>query len=179
MLYMRCFIGIPIPENICQELERKTQELRDRNPTTSLALQPPANFHITVLFLGEIPDESVPEIVSTLGRLKNKVIRVSTGPIRSFTHDDKTSIFVSIHGADELHDLHNEATRLFGSPVTGKENNPYIPHITLARMKGETSPLVMPNLLQFTWEARTLILYKSTHTPRGSQYTPLNTTPLQ
>src|SRR5258708_14367603 len=60
---MRLFCGIDLPEDIRERLERLLMHLR---PAAHLKWSPVYNLHITLKFIGEWPEEKLPQLEAAL-----------------------------------------------------------------------------------------------------------------
>ena len=60
---MRLFVGLDLPEEVVRRLEELLEELR---PAARIAWSPPANLHVTTKFIGEWPEERLPELEKAL-----------------------------------------------------------------------------------------------------------------
>ena len=66
---MRCFIAIPIPEEVLQTLVEVQNKLGKSK--TKLKLVDPENIHITVRFLGDLSEEDI----EATKKLMQKILR--------------------------------------------------------------------------------------------------------
>lgn len=62
---LRCFIGLPLPRHCQQTLERLTGELSSRL-ASRITWTRPENAHLTLKFLGNVPDEDIPQLAAAL-----------------------------------------------------------------------------------------------------------------
>jgi 2'-5' RNA ligase len=53
---MRAFLALPLPDTICDALERLQESIPGGN------LIPPENFHLTLAFLGEQPEHALEDL---------------------------------------------------------------------------------------------------------------------
>ena len=63
---MRLFTGLDLPENVVGNLEELVRVLK---PAAPVAWTPPSNLHITTKFIGEWPEDRLPELQRALGAL--------------------------------------------------------------------------------------------------------------
>jgi 2'-5' RNA ligase len=132
---MRLFTGLSIPPPILQTLTALLEQLR---PTAPLNWSPPENLHITLKFIGNWPEDRLPELRQTLetvpqpGNIEIDIAGFGYFPNPHHPH----SFFAGIHVGPQLASL---AAAIEGSLVKigcPPENRPYTPHLTLARIKG-------------------------------------------
>ena len=64
---MRAFLGIPIPGQLAEELSNRISSLRKASP--GITWVRPENYHITMLFLGEIDDAEVARVSAAIDSL--------------------------------------------------------------------------------------------------------------
>ncbi|MVO86149.1 RNA 2',3'-cyclic phosphodiesterase [Streptomyces sp. p1417] len=138
---MRLFAAVLPPEPIADELARFAGALHTVRGVDPDAVRwtDRANWHFTLAFMAEVPDESVPDLA---GRLRRSARR--TAPfrlsLRGGGHFGGRALWVGAGGAvPELRILAGRAgaaARKAG--VTMEEHRAYRPHLTLARSRGET-----------------------------------------
>lgn len=62
---LRCFIGLPLPPHCQHTLERLTGELSSRLASRITWVRP-ENAHLTLKFLGDVPEEDIPQLAAAL-----------------------------------------------------------------------------------------------------------------
>jgi 2'-5' RNA ligase len=182
---MRLFTGLDVPGEVEARLDRLLHELR---PAADIHWSPITNLHITTKFIGEWPEDRLPELIAKLRDAVPKpgVLQISVRGVGWFPNPHQPRVlFAAIQAPQGLVDLAgttDAATAELGVPV---EERRYSPHLTLARIKG-ASPLALlrqaiarQESLDFgTFDATSFYLYKSEPGPRGSVYTKLSEFPL-
>lgn len=184
----RIFIAINLPENIKKELssfQKKWPELPCRWIKKD-------NLHITLVFLGYLRDEELPEILKMVREvsLKNEPFflnlkRVDYGPI-----DKKSPRMVWVEGekSQELgklqEDLKNSLARL-SSELKREEGRGYIPHITLGRLRQwefrQIEPEERPEIqedINLSFKVNSIEVMESQLKREGAEYTVLESAPL-
>lgn len=139
---MRLFIAVQPPPVVLDAVEHAVAPLRPSNP--ALRWAPREQWHVTLTFLGEVPDGAVPALERRLGRVagRHAPFPVELGGGGRF---GRRVLFASVRSAD--HRLHrlaegtDAAARRIGVDV---ETRPLRPHLTLARARDEVDlrPLV-------------------------------------
>ena len=181
---MRLFTAIDLPENVRQHLARAAESLRAHPALKDFSWTKPENLHITLKFLGDIPDAAVPNLKSGLARLvvpemtltpSHFLVLPGQGPARVLA--------INIAGdAEPLAKLFAQIESAVQPLGVHRESRPYKPHITLARIRRPTrqltaktlAKLVNPSLLPApTFPANTFTLYQSQLNPKGAIYTPI------
>ena len=180
---MRLFIAIDIPPEITKKIIPLQKTLADTH--ADIAWVYPANYHITVKFLGETDDAFLPEITARMSRAAAEVpafpLEVEgldklpeKGPARVII----SRILSPDHRMTKLHRLLDSAIGGMGLPM---DTRVLVPHLTLGRVRSNHGinrllRLVEKHDLDFfgAFPAATATLYASALTPQGSQYTALH-----
>ncbi|HLJ16619.1 MAG TPA: RNA 2',3'-cyclic phosphodiesterase [Bryobacteraceae bacterium] len=183
---MRLFVGLDLPASV----KSKLSELLDRlRPAARLKWSPVSNLHLTTKFIGEWPEQKLPEMVTALQSVSVPAQGLAIG-IRGLgwfpnPHHPRV-LWAGVIAPPALVALAratDQATAELGVPV---EERDYSPHLTLARIKDPTpltalqqavAKLASVDCGQFTPTA--FYLYHSKTGPSGSVYTKLAEFPLQ
>jgi 2'-5' RNA ligase len=192
---MRCFIGLPLPEEYQQKLQDLIKIWKPRLQSR-LSWTKPGNWHMTLKFLGEIPNEAVEPIVQALGESLGKSFILQAGNGGFFPNQFRPRvIWVGVHqGGEACRALAREVEQrlaLLGQSVwpgqldwSGRppEARAFTPHLTVARIKearpDPPDPLgeLLDALHAAKWpEARMdrVVLWASQLTPAGPHYRPM------
>jgi len=175
---MRLFVALDLPQSIVENLTRLLDRLR---PTAPIQWSPPENLHITTKFIGQWPDERLPEVIGALAAMQPRPpFPVHIRKVGFFPNPHSPRVFWCGVEAPALGDLANatdQAAAALGIPA---EKRPFSPHLTLARIKERLSlqPLretiaSMPSLEFGSFEASRFFLYRSQPLRTGSVYTRL------
>ncbi len=183
---MRLFIAALISEEVRDALAQAREALQRAAHDRALRWVAPENYHITLLFLGEQPEERVPHIVQAMAAARAGVppFEVGVQGLGIFPNWNRPHVLWAgaQQGAAELTRI---ATALERSLLPTPSGKPFHPHITLARLKtpcrdadGLKKRLfdAVQRLLpaEFgAFELRAISLMHSTLTPDGSIYTEL------
>jgi len=184
---MRLFTAIQLPPPTYTRLSRILETLRTHpRLKESASFTPPHNLHITLKFIGEVPDDIVPLLVTSLRtlviptmpfNLDRFLVLPGQGPAR-------------VLAANVTRDL-NPITKLFQQiesacqPLgVSREGREYKPHVTLARFRRPNKmlaarpliPMIDPALLPApAFTANTFTLFQSKLDPAGAIHTPVAT----
>jgi 2'-5' RNA ligase len=165
---MRLFIGLPIPAELSSTLARHARTI----PLAKARWTTPDNFHLTLVFLGEVAEERLPSIKNELEELD-----FSPFPIRFTNLNTFPRAGVLIAEVDPTHRLlHLQAQIVSRMARCGfaPEERPYHPHITLARFHGSLrfseSQRTLSSSLRRSFSADTINLYRSNLSPNGPHY---------
>jgi len=181
---MRLFIGIDLPPEVIANLEGLLQRLK---PSAQINWSPPRNLHITTKFIGEWPEERMAELKSALAMLPARPpINIAIQKLGFFPNPHAPRVFwAGIHAGDDLASLARETEEALAPLGIAKEQRPYSPHLTLARIKtpGKQPALLqavakLPSLDFGSFVAGRFYLYQSRTAPTGSVYTKLAEFPL-
>ena len=189
---MRIFIGIDLDPEIRGRISRFLEGVQGFAADARWVR--PESLHITLKFIGEQTPERVEAIAERLRRVKGGEFEIRSGGYGFFPTAKAPRVFwIGIHAGPQLAELAGSidvATAELGIP---REDRPYSPHLTLARVGGRSgSPkwrkgdapnttfavlekrLAAMGEIDFgTMTAREFILYQSQLSPKGSQYTKL------
>lgn len=175
---MRTFIAIDLDKTLKETLEGLI--CRFRRQGGDIRWVKPEGMHLTLKFLGEIGEETVAKVMSSLGVVasRHKPFRLIFRGTGTFPPGHKARVlWVGIEESPDLkalqEDLEREMERL-GFP--GEERG-FHPHMTLGRVKASLG--LQPLLQEFGKEAATifgeteaacLTFFQSTLKPTGAEY---------
>ncbi len=136
---MRLFAGIDLPEEVRENLERLLTQLR---PSAHLKWSPVYNLHLTLKFIGEWPEDKLPQLEDALRSVAQRpAIPVDVRGLGWFPNARNPRVFwVAIHGGDALAALAQDSNAALEPLGIAKETRAFAPHLTLARIK-EPAPL--------------------------------------
>ncbi|MDI6884364.1 MAG: RNA 2',3'-cyclic phosphodiesterase [Hadesarchaea archaeon] len=175
---VRAFIGIDIDEAVRQKLVAAQGQLAATG--AQLKLVEAQNIHVTVKFLGEIPDDKISTVAEAL-------VRGAAGTGQFDVRVKGIGVFPNPHyirviwagvdeGRDEVIDLQRKIDRELG-PLGFRPERGFVPHLTIARVKTAKQK---ERLAAFVKEmadaefgvtrAQAVELKQSTLTPKGPIY---------
>jgi 2'-5' RNA ligase len=184
---MRLFIAVELPDPVRLHLASLVETLRalpKLKQTASFAQ--PDTLHITLKFLGDIPDDRVPLLVASL-----RMLPIPDMPVN-------IDRFLVLPGQGPARVLAANVTRDLG-PITflfhllesacqplgvSRERRDFKPHITLARFRRPTSNLTAQTLIRMIdpsllpappFTATGFTLFQSTLEPAGAVHAPVAT----
>jgi 2'-5' RNA ligase len=168
---MRLFLGLPIPPELAQALTRLTRAIElPKGRRTA-----PENIHLTLVFLGEVAEPTLPLIEHELSELNFAPLQLKLASLNTFPRAGV--LFAEVEPARPLLQLQAKVAagmaRCGFAPEDPKVR-PYHPHITLARFHGplwlNKSQHALPPSLQRSFTADTVNLYRSNLTSSGPHY---------
>ncbi len=167
---MRLFIALEFSE----ELKAYFKDLQDRLPKDTIKASYPKDYHLTLLFLGEVEENRLEEIKKILSRITFKEITIETTAIGFFPNENSPRVlWLGLKENKELMALQRQIATSFHEYTDGKQ---FHPHITLARIH------IIKDRQEFQEKMKTIqlktqkqainkfSLIKSTLTPPGPLY---------
>lgn len=136
----------------------------------------PADYHITLRFIGDVDGAIAREIDAELARIVAPAFDLRIARIGSFGRERPRAIVALIEPSaplDRLQAEHEATMRRLGLAA---EPRKFTPHITLARLKGVNAAAVVPYLSgvsvfpRRTFRARRVALYSSRTSRGGGPY---------
>ena len=179
---LRTFIAVDVPAPIKLELERFEKELKKSG--TDVSWVKPERVHLTLKFLGNVPEEAISDIKEAL-----REVAASSAPMRlqpagcgAFPSLKKMRVvWVGLRGDDApLRTLQNKVEAALLPLGFEPEDRPFRAHLTLGRVKGkrnlhslQEALLARQDFKAEAFDVTELVLYKSDLRPEGPLYTPL------
>lgn len=180
---MRLFTGLSLAPKAHQQAGNILTELR---PSASLRWSPPANLHITTAFIGSWEENRLDGLRTALAGVPNpEPIPVSITGFGYFPNPHHpTHLFLAVRNVPALAALAANTEAALAGLGHPRENRPYHPHVTLARIAGENITQLrfqiasMQNIFPLeVFEATAFHLYESRPAPHGSEYTVIGSFP--
>jgi RNA 2',3'-cyclic 3'-phosphodiesterase len=181
---MRLFTGLDLPPEVVRTLDALLDRLR---LAARIKWSPPANLHVTTRFIGEWPEERLPDLRAALARLPSQApIPIHIRRLGFFPNPHSPRVFwAGVEASPDLAALAAATDRALEPLGLKPESRPFSPHLTLARIK-EPVPLqklretiaALPTLDFGSFTADRFFLYQSRPGPAGSVYTKLAELPL-
>ena len=183
---IRAFIAFDTPAPIKEAMSQTQSRLKEFK--AEVRWEPPAKFHATIKFLGDVQDEMVPPVTRQIEMVVARfppfnVVYCSMGVFP--TKRRPRVIWIGCEDADGviigLKQALDTALRPHGFPV---EERPFHPHITLGRVNGERgitdllSNLESLNFTPLSARVERILLMKSRLKPQGSEYSIVTSIPL-
>jgi 2'-5' RNA ligase len=188
---MRLFVALEIPEAVRRELARRVAALRDRLPRARWV--EPEKVHLTLLFLGQIPDDQVPNLSAKLREAFAKhppmTLRLSGGGTFPPKRPARV-VWVGMDAPEELAALQADAVAAVTSvgEAVGfePETRPFTSHVTLARCEpnwprdaAEKFTAAFPGEVGPPFRVDRGVLMESKLSPRGARYSVVEVFPLE
>lgn len=180
---MRLFVGIDLPEALRKKLGQLIAQLR---PLAAVRWSRAENLHITTKFIGEWPDARLDEMKQALSRIAGPApFEIALNGLGWFPNPHQPRIFwIGVAAPPDLAALSAETETVVERLGVPRENRPFSPHLTLARLDGIHRPELIAlrqavaqidSAAFGAFTAESFHLYLSKTGPGGSHYTKLAT----
>ncbi|MCX5494310.1 RNA 2',3'-cyclic phosphodiesterase [Kaistia dalseonensis] len=93
-------------------------------------------YHVTLRFIGDIDDRTADEIADALSRVKRREIELQFGGLDVFGSSKPHSIVARVPSTRALGELQAEHERIIQRIGLPPEGRKFLPHVTLARLRG-------------------------------------------
>lgn len=176
---MRLFFAIELGEPLLDLLDRETAPLRAEAP--DLAWTSREQRHLTLKFLGDVPDDAGSRLIDAAEHVaaRHRRMEMSIAGIGAFPNFRRARVvWIGVDQEPRLELLHHDleiACEQAGFEVEGR---PFRPHVTLARVR---TPLTVERARMLARVARSvrvqatelverITLFESTLAPSGARY---------
>jgi 2'-5' RNA ligase len=177
---MRLFIAINLPDKEKQRLSDRLAAIAERHPLP-VRWVAKDSLHITLKFLGEVPESSVPGIERALHEAAQACspFDVAIGGFGAFPSSSRPNIlWVGVASPAELLNLQQRIESAVARLGCQPEDRAYHPHITVGRVQKEARIRDKPRMDRMTAEfdykkvvrVRSVDLMRSFTGPRGARY---------
>lgn len=184
---IRSFIAIELSEEAKKGLARLRKEL-ERDEHKFVKWVDPGAIHLTLKFLGNIPSKRVAEITEAIEEAAQGIppFHLEISGLGAFPSLRQARVFwVGVGGeVDKLSGLQQNIDSALAALGFAKEERPFVPHLTLARIREGASPperrsfgeLVGSTIFEdkYPVAVETIRLMRSQLTPAGAIYTCLS-----
>lgn len=127
---MRCFVAIAVPEGPSRALEAVQDGLKLGRLTD------PDQFHLTLAFLGEVPDAEVEAAHDGLALVRGAPFELQLAGLGCFGNRDARALWAGVADRGPVAALAERVrSALYGMGVV-LERRRFRPHVTLARLSG-------------------------------------------
>ncbi|QRN84050.1 RNA 2',3'-cyclic phosphodiesterase [Chloroflexota bacterium] len=187
----RIFIAIRMPDEVIQKITQISQYFQSQLPEKALKWVETENLHLTLKFLGEIPEASISQVQELLTQVTaaQKSFELSVEGLGMYPHAEQPrTIWLGVKGAKPMISLHGMLENALEDIKIEKENRPFNPHLTLGRVRERTSREVAHHIGETlaafkvdslgTFQVSQVHLIESLLTPQGPIYTTRFTAPL-
>jgi 2'-5' RNA ligase len=166
----RLFTALEIPAEVASNL------MLHRGGLVGARWIEPADYHITLRFLGDVDRRTAHDLDSFLNDVGTEPLSITLDQLGSFGGDRPRAVFARVQPSQKLNELQGELERLMRRLGLPPESRRFTPHVTLARLRDAspidvahylaTHPIVRP--ISFT--ARRFALMSSRDSIGGGPY---------
>ena len=178
----RLFVALDLPGDVRDRVvEWQAAELTDE----ALRVVPPSNLHITLAFLGYLPEKQIASVAEVVGAIERPAPRIELSPEPVGKPKGRPRIIALEAVSDETVALQAELEGgLEERHLYKPEKRPFWSHLTVARVRPEKRgskrparlgrpPGSLPSSLCEPFLGVRITLYRSTLRPQGAEYAPL------
>jgi len=177
MELIRSFVAVEIPPS--QKMDRLQRELSRVLDAKLVELE---NLHITLIFLGEIPKQTVDQVTRALSSIQFRKFSIELKGIGVFPREDNPRVvWIGVSkGREELTRLAQLVRESVEKYSRHREEREFTPHLTIARLKSRKNIDKLAKMIDEyreevfgEVEIREVKLKRSILTPRGPIYSDL------
>jgi 2'-5' RNA ligase len=184
---IRTFVCIDIPESIKERIEKLQHDLR--RIEAQISWVKPANIHLTLKFLGDVPQAKIPLINTAVSHASGSCssFQVSIGATGCFPSPRNPGVlWIGISRvSDDLQKVRDAIEDELARQGFGRETKKFTPHLTIARIRNPRNAGQVANAFlacgfaDESFQASEIIVMRSQLSPKGSIYTPQAVIPLK
>jgi 2'-5' RNA ligase len=148
---MRCFIAIDIDAEIRSRIEKIQNDLKKRlNNSAGIKWVKPQLIHLTLKFLGEVEDENAELIIESLEQACKEIkkFELEFSKLGSFGRPPKVLWLGMEKQCGELEKLVQNIEVSVESLGFQREERPFSPHLTIARIKDGAADRNLPQIIE-------------------------------
>jgi 2'-5' RNA ligase len=183
--FMRLFIAIELPEGVHTALAASQAKLRASLGGGGVSWTKPENFHLTLKFIGEWPEQRVVELCESLREILVPALELSLGLAGALPPRGAARVLVVdlVGDVERLVELAAEIDDRCHAVGVPREGRKYRPHVTLGRMRPprrverELFAAATPKA-SGSFRIAEFVLMHSALSPKGSRYTRVASFPL-
>jgi RNA 2',3'-cyclic 3'-phosphodiesterase len=130
----RCFVAVPIPEDLRDALVAARDAWMGDPGTSGLRWIEPASWHVTLAFLGSVAADAIPVLEARVAMVaaRHSVLQVRAGGLGAFPSPGRARVvWYGVEPDPALVALAADLARALSLEVAG----PFRPHVTLARAR--------------------------------------------
>jgi len=181
---MRLFAALEIPSTVRENLAALLESLRAVSPQTRWVR--PQNLHVTLKFMGEVPETKLAATCSALaGGRSDQPVTLDFRGLGFFPNEKCPRVFwAGIDASPNLKTLAADLERAMEKLGIPREQRPFSPHLTLARFEPPGLPEKLRSAIQEnaarefgSFRTNQCHLIESKLKPSGAEYTTLESFP--
>src|SRR6266702_7217326 len=174
---MRLFVALEIPSEVRENLAGLLKSLRAVSPQTRWVR--PENLHVTLEFIGEVPEAKLASIRTALAGVRSdQPVALDFRGLGFFPNEKHPRVFwVGMEASPNLKTLAGDIEGAMEKLVIPREKREFSPHLTLARFERPRLPKALGKLIAENQErafgslhTNEFHLIQSKLKPGGAQY---------
>jgi RNA 2',3'-cyclic 3'-phosphodiesterase len=178
----RLFVALDLPEEVREAIVSwQRAELTDE----ALRVVGPQNLHITLAFLGYLPEKAIGSVAEVVNSISTPAPRIELAPEPVGKPKGRPRLLALDAASEETLALQADLERkLLARRLYKPEKRPFWSHVTVARVRPERrgskrparieeAPARLPEGLCRPFGGVRVTLYRSTLKPQGAEYAPL------
>ncbi len=172
---IRTFIAVDLPDSFVDTIAEIQKKLKG-----NIKLVDPKQVHITMKFLGDVPEKKIPKIEDALSGINSEPFTARVQGVGAFPKPSYARvIYIGADPAETFTKLYAEVESALTPLGFKREKRPFTPHATLARVKHnpEEARMRLRDTIEHlsdvevgTMDVDTIKLKKSTLMPKGAIY---------
>ncbi|HEY6268898.1 MAG TPA: RNA 2',3'-cyclic phosphodiesterase [Candidatus Acidoferrum sp.] len=175
---MRLFVALEIPSTVRKNLAELVNSLRAVSPQTRWVR--PENLHVTLKFIGEVPETQLASIRTALAQVRSdRPVTLDFGGLGFFPNERHPRVFwAGIEASPNLKTLAADIEKATETLSIAREQRPFSPHLTLARFEPPRLPDQLRTAIQEnagrefgSLRTHQFHLIESKLKPSGAEYT--------
>jgi len=183
---LRTFIAANLPQGILQKIDKINAYFKSQIPHNAVKWVDTQNLHLTIKFIGDLPEEKLPAAKSLIGKALKEFspFLVDIKGLGVFPHADRPRvIWLGVEQGEQLGEIHNAFENELEEIGVKRENRDFHPHLTIGRVRRHVDRDVLDEIAktfsQFKVgslgkaEIKEIHLYQSKLTQQGPIYTSL------
>ncbi len=187
---MRCFVAIDLTTDVRAAIARAQTRVRTAATRADVRWVDPTQFHLTLKFLGPVPDERVPAVSAALEAViaGGSPVPLAAAGLGGFPSlKSPRVLWVGITaGVPQLVEVAAAIEGALAPLGFAPEARPFRGHLTIGRVRSPrgvrelTAAVAAAGAPAFgSWTAAEVVLYESRLRPTGALYTPVSRHPLR
>ena len=182
---IRTFIALELPNSVHRELAGILSHLKQAIPT-GVRWVPAGNIHITLKFLGDVPENDLTVIDQAVGSMtrQHSAFDIRLAGLGAFPNLHRPRVvWIGIQAPGTLAAMAQEIDQALAKLGYPPESRPFSPHLTLGRVAQDTQPQELTAITRILSAKKGAIeapvhmeqvtIFQSVLKPSGAIYTPL------
>jgi 2'-5' RNA ligase len=178
---VRAFVALDLDATSLRRVARVADRLRMGSGAPSATWTPPAQMHVTLKFMAELPVDMIDPFGQSLRRMLEHAAAPAACPFKldSFPAAERARVIIAelLDRSGALAAFADRIDAIAQSHGIAREERPYRPHVTLATLKRpyDTRRWLRPELADGVDDCRAagVTLFRSDLDPAGATYVPL------